>query len=168
MGKVAFELPADDLKRVAAFYKEVFGWSTMQLPFDSAVIDTDGKSVDPDNSAGVFSKRNDFVKAPVLIISVSDIDAAIRKVKPAGGEMLTDKEKVGDFGYSAYAKDTEGTVICLWEQITITVSLLHGPDHETTRAEFKTADLLETTTTSIIKNMFHGSSCKMHICNGKI
>jgi predicted enzyme related to lactoylglutathione lyase len=118
MGKVAFELPADDLQRVAAFYKEVFGWSVEQLPFDSAVIDTDGKPVDPDNSAGVFSKRNDFVKAPVLIISVDDIDAAIKKVAPAGGEMLTEKEQVGDFGYSAYAKDTEGTVFCLWQQIT--------------------------------------------------
>jgi predicted enzyme related to lactoylglutathione lyase len=118
MGKVSFELPADDLQRVAVFYKEVFGWSSDQLPFDSAVIDTEGKTpVDPDNSAGVFSKRNEFVKAPVLIITIPDIDATIEKVEGAGGEMLTEKEKVGEFAYSAYGKDTEGTVFCLWEPL---------------------------------------------------
>lgn len=117
MSDVTFELPADDLGRAAEFYTKVFGWSTMKLPFDSIVIDTSGKQVDPGNSSGVFSKRNEFVKAPVLIINVDDIDAAIKKVGEAGGEVLTEKENVGGFGLSVYAKDTEGTVFCIWQQL---------------------------------------------------
>lgn len=26
-------------------------------------------------------------------------------------------QQVGDFGYSMYVKDTEGSVMCLWEEI---------------------------------------------------
>ena len=89
----------------------------MELPFDSVVIDTSGKPVDPAHSSGVFSKRNEFVKAPVLIINVDDIDAAIVRIKDAGGKVLTEKEKVGDFGYSVYAEDTEKTVFCVWQNI---------------------------------------------------
>jgi len=52
MGEVAFELPVDGIRGAAVFYKEVFGWNTQQLPIGSAVIDTEGKAVDPSNSDG--------------------------------------------------------------------------------------------------------------------
>lgn len=117
MSKITFELPADDMGRAMEFYKNAFGWSSLQLPFDSAVIDTDGKPVDPARSAGVFTKRNDLVTQPVLIIPVSSVDEAAEKIKAAGGEMITEKERVGDFGYSAYCKDTEGTIFCVWESL---------------------------------------------------
>lgn len=115
MPHVKFEIPADDLKRASVFYKEALGWETMDLPFNYVVIDTDGKPVDPMNSSGGISPRNDFVKAPVLIVSVDSIDETAKKVVVAGGEILNDKQKVGDFGSSMYIKDTEGSVLCLWE-----------------------------------------------------
>lgn len=117
MSHVKFEIPADDLKRASAFYKEVFGWSTMDLPFNYVILDTDGKPVNPMASSGGISPRNDFVKAPVLIITVDSIDEIAKKIKEAGGEPLTDKQQVGDFGFSMYIKDTEGSVMCLWEEI---------------------------------------------------
>lgn len=117
MSHVKFELPADDLRRASTFYKDVFGWSTMDLPFNYVVLDTDGKPVNPMESSGGISPRNDFVKAPVLIISVNSIDETAQKVKAAGGENLNDKQQVGEFGFSMYIKDTEGSVMCLWEDI---------------------------------------------------
>ena len=117
MTHVKFELPADDLKRASAFYKDVFGWSMMDLPFNYVVLDTDGKPVNPMASSGGISPRTDFVKAPVLIITVSSIDETAQKIKDAGGETLNDKQQVGDFGFSMYIKDTEGSVMCLWEEI---------------------------------------------------
>lgn len=117
MSHVKFEIPADDLKRAAAFYKEVFGWSTMDLPFNYVILDTDGKPVNPMASSGGISPRNDFVKVPVLIITVESIDESAEKIKEAGGEILNDKQQVGNFGFSMYIKDTEGSVMCLWEEI---------------------------------------------------
>lgn len=117
MSHVKFEIPADDLKRASEFYKQVFGWSTMDLPFKYVILDTDGKPVSPMSSSGGISPRNDFVKAPVLIIPVDSIDDTAAKIKEAGGETLNDKQQVGDFGYSMYIKDTEDSVMCLWEEI---------------------------------------------------
>lgn len=117
MSHVKFEIPADDLRRASDFYKKVFGWSTMDLPFSYVVLDTEGKPVNPMASSGGISPRNEFVKAPVLIINVDSIDETAKKIEEAGGEILNDKQQVGDFGYSMYIKDTEGSVLCLWEEI---------------------------------------------------
>ncbi|MGW6930494.1 VOC family protein [Lentzea sp. NPDC054927] len=117
MTRVKFELPADDLGRATAFYREVFGWSTQQLPFDYVLVDTDGDPVDPQDSDGGISPRTEFVQGPVLIIEVPSIDDVARKVENSGGTLLNAKERVGDYGFSQYVKDSEGTVLCLWESI---------------------------------------------------
>ena len=57
----------------------------------------------------------------MLIIDVPDVDEVARKVEEAGGVLLNAKERVGDFGFSQYVKDSEGTVLCLWESIGLTV-----------------------------------------------
>ncbi|MDT7787245.1 MAG: uncharacterized protein QOF58_5664 [Pseudonocardiales bacterium] len=117
MTRVKFELPADDLKRAAGFYREVFGWETQQLPFEYVLVDTDGEPVDPADSDGGISPRTEFVQGPVLIIEVPGIDELARKVTQAGGTLLNDKQRVGDFGFSQYVKDSEGSVLCLWESV---------------------------------------------------
>ncbi|NGY61523.1 VOC family protein [Lentzea sp. NEAU-D13] len=117
MSRVKFELPADDLARATAFYRDVFGWSAQQLPFGYVLVDTDGEPVDPADSDGGISPRTEFVQGPVLIIEVPGIDDVARKVVDAGGALLNAKERVGDYGFSQYVKDSEGTVLCLWESI---------------------------------------------------
>ena len=89
----------------------------MELPFNYVLLDTDGNPVNPMDSSGGISPRNEFVKAPALIIPVGSIDETAQKVKNAGGESLSEKQQVGDFGFSMYVKDTEGSVLCLWEEI---------------------------------------------------
>ncbi len=117
MSRVKFELPADDLERATGFYRDVFGWSSQRLPFEYVLVDTDGEPVDPADSDGGISPRTEFVRGPVLIIEVPSIDEAGPRVVAAGGVLLNAKERVGDFGFSQYIKDSEGTVLCLWESI---------------------------------------------------
>lgn len=117
MSRVKFELPADDLERATAFYRDVFGWSSQRLPFEYVLVDTDGEPVDPADSDGGISPRTEFVRGPVLIIDVPSIDEAAARVVAAGGALLNAKERVADFGFSQYIKDSEGTVLCLWEVI---------------------------------------------------
>lgn len=118
MKRVKFEVPADDLGRATAFYRAVFGWSSLRLPFEYALVDTDGEPVDPADSDGGISPRTEFVQGPVLIIDVDSIDEVAAKVEAAGGQLLNSKERVGDFGFSMYVKDSEGSVLCLWEGAT--------------------------------------------------
>ncbi|MFD4639700.1 VOC family protein [Lentzea sp. NPDC058436] len=117
MTRVKFELPADDLARATAFYRDVFGWSAQRLPFDYVLVDASGKPVDVADADGGISPRTEFVRGPVLMIDVSSIDEVARKVVAAGGVLLNDKERVGDFGFSQYVKDSEGSVLCLWESL---------------------------------------------------
>ena len=117
MTRVKFELPADDLNRATAFYRDVFGWSAQQLPFGYVLVDTDGDPVDPADSDGGISPRTEFVRGPVLIIEVPSIDDVARKVTRAGGTLLNAKQAVGDYGFSQYVKDSEGSVLCLWESL---------------------------------------------------
>jgi predicted enzyme related to lactoylglutathione lyase len=117
MTRVKFELPADDLARATAFYRDVFGWSSLELPFPYALVDTGGEPVDVADADGGISPRTEFVQGPVLIIEVPNVDDVARKVVEAGGTLLNARERVGDHGYSQYVADSEGSVLCLWESI---------------------------------------------------
>ncbi len=117
MTRVKFELPADDLARATAFYRDVFGWSSLELPFPYALVGTGGEPVDVADADGGISPRNEFVQGPVLMIEVPSVDDVACEVAEAGGTVLSDKERVGDHGYSRYVKDSEGSVLCLWESI---------------------------------------------------
>jgi uncharacterized protein len=60
-------------------------------------------------------KRSALIKNPVITISVKNIDKSLKDVQKLGGKILKGKEIVGDMGYSAYIKDTEGNIIGLWQ-----------------------------------------------------
>ncbi len=81
------------------------------------LVDTGGDPVDVADADGGISPRTEFVQGPVLIIEVPSIDDVAQKVVQAGGTLLNAKERVGDHGFSQYVKDSEGTVLCLWESI---------------------------------------------------
>jgi hypothetical protein len=49
------------------------------------------------------------------IIRVDDIDAALIKIEQLGGKTVQKKMPVGDTGFAAYFKDTEGNVIGLFQ-----------------------------------------------------
>ncbi|MFD4675537.1 VOC family protein [Lentzea sp. NPDC058450] len=117
MRRVKFEVPADDLARATAFYRDVFGWSAQELPFDYVLVNASGEPVDVQDADGGISPRTEFVRGPVLIIDVDSVDEAAGRVVAAGGELLNTKEQVGEFGFSQYVKDSEGSVLCLWESL---------------------------------------------------
>jgi len=46
---------------------------------------------------------------------VPSIDAALAAIQSLGGETVGAKMPVGEMGFAAYFKDTEGNVMGLWE-----------------------------------------------------
>ena len=55
------------------------------------------------------------LSGPTLVIDVDDIDAALAKVESLGGGTLLARTPVGEMGFSAYFKDSEGNVVGLWQ-----------------------------------------------------
>lgn len=123
MNKVVhFEVPAEDLDRAKAFYSGVFGWKLDEdhdvkyIMATTTTVDAQTwRPTEPGAINGGMLQRNDFIKSPVITIEVESIDDHAKKIEEAGGSVVRGKMPVGDMGFAAYIKDTEGNVIGLWE-----------------------------------------------------
>lgn len=120
---VHFEIPYDDGDRARTFYGDTFGWQLMPMPDLGYTLVTTGPT-DPEKGAtepgfingGMFERTADFPgKAPNIVIDVTSIDEALRKVEEAGGTVVRDRTQVGEMGFTAYFTDTEGNLVGLWE-----------------------------------------------------
>jgi len=88
---VHFEIPADDLERARKFYTSVFGWKMESVP-----------------------------EMEYILIGTTLVDEKGMPTEPGGingGKIIREKMQVGDMGYAAYFKDTEGNIIGLWQKI---------------------------------------------------
>jgi hypothetical protein len=117
---VHFEIPYDDGERARVFYNEVFGWEMTELPEMSYTLVTSGPSgaEGPDEpgfiNGGMMPRREPFT-SPNLVLDVESIEVALQAVNDAGGTIVSEREQVGEMGFAAYFKDTEGNLVGLWE-----------------------------------------------------
>ena len=118
---VHFEIPVDDGDRARSFYKEIFGWQLQEMPEMSYTLVMSGPSGDQGPTepgyinGGLMSRSESLAGATVVVVDVEDIAAALEKIGSLGGSTVQAKLPVGDMGFSAYAKDSEGNVIGLWQ-----------------------------------------------------
>ena len=118
---VHFELPADDVERAQAFYREAFGWRMNSMPgMGYTLVATtptgdDGAPTEPGGINGGMLTRQAPITAPVITIGVEDIEASLSTIEKLGGSVALGKQAVGDMGFSAYFTDPEGNVVGLWQ-----------------------------------------------------
>jgi predicted enzyme related to lactoylglutathione lyase len=118
---VHFEVPFDDGDRARSFYKEIFGWQVMEMPgMDYTMVmsgpSSDAGPTEPGYINGGMTSRSSIPSSgPVITIDVEDIDATLSRIEETGGSRLSDKNAVGDMGFTAYFKDCEGNVLGLWQ-----------------------------------------------------
>lgn len=132
MGKpnpvVHFEMGYQDRARMVKFYETVFGWQAQQMGPEMGnyvvahTTDTDKDGMVQTKGAingGFYQKTDDPVShAPSVVISVDDIQAAIKDVKDAGGKILggvgpdgkrtMEPQMIPGVGLWISAQDTEG------------------------------------------------------------
>jgi uncharacterized protein len=118
---VHFEVPFDDADRARSFYQEVFGWQIQSMPelqyhmVSTGPVGDDGMPTEPGFIGGGMMQRQEPVTRPVITLDVDDIDAALRAVSEHGGSPVGEKLTVGDMGFAAYFRDTEGNILGLWQ-----------------------------------------------------
>lgn len=118
---VHFEFPYDDKDRAAAFYSTVFGWEKHEWPeFDYTswrTMDVDERMQPKEAGAinGGMSKRDGDMPHPMFYMAVDDIDATLEKVVLHGGEIVRGKTPLGEMGFLAWFKDSEGNILGLSE-----------------------------------------------------
>lgn len=128
MNKVVhFEIPADNLERAKKFYAEVFGWEISEWPMPQGGVYTGVRSVGVDEKTqlplesgainGALVDRSAENPAPLVTMDVESINAHFSKIEAAGGSRLVERTEIPGMGAYAYAKDSEGNVIGLWESL---------------------------------------------------
>jgi predicted enzyme related to lactoylglutathione lyase len=108
-----FEIPCKDLDRAERFYNTVLGKPLKREIFGGSPI-----SIFPyERMAGVggcllaapqHKPCPDGVRVYLL---VDDLDAALSRVKGAGGEVVLPRTAIGDPGFIGLMRDTEGNVV---------------------------------------------------------
>ena len=121
-GKVVhFELPADDVKRAKSFYKKTFEWELQPIPeAEYTFLGTaphDAKWVPKERGVinGGMAERGPPLKHPSVTIAVESIDKAAKVIVKNGGKIVRKKLPIGENGFVAYFKDTEGNVLGIIE-----------------------------------------------------
>jgi predicted enzyme related to lactoylglutathione lyase len=117
---VHFEIPYDDRDRARDFYNKVFGWEITDMPESDYTLATSGPSGDqgptePGYINGGMMQREGPFTGPNFVVDVENIEDALKAVAEAGGSTVSGREPVGDIGFSAYCRDTEGNLVGLWE-----------------------------------------------------
>jgi predicted enzyme related to lactoylglutathione lyase len=117
---VHFEIPFDDGDRARAFYSQAFGWQMMPMPEMGYTIVMSGPSgeqgpTEPGFINGGMMQRQEPFTSPNLVLDVDNLESALKAVNAAGGTTVSERQAVGDMGFTAYFKDTEGNLVGLWE-----------------------------------------------------
>jgi predicted enzyme related to lactoylglutathione lyase len=122
---VHFEIPANDVEKIKAFYEQVFGWNIVQAsgPIEYWVIqtvpvDSKGMLLRPGVNGGMY-KRQVPESKPINYFSVESISGFLDKIVKHGGKVTQPKQEVPEVGWIAAAEDPEGNAFALIEPIKV-------------------------------------------------
>jgi len=111
------DIPADDLGRATAFYRELFGWQVDEAPgFEGYPMWQAPNKI----SGGGFAQRGETLATMRSYVEVDSIDDVLAKVREHGGTVVMEKEPISDTSWWAVFVDTEGNEIGLYEGVTTT------------------------------------------------
>ncbi len=123
---VHFEMPFDDRDRMAKFYESAFGWHTQKLGDDmgsyvlatTTETDDNGPRKPGAINGGFFPKKPDWPEQQTaIVIAVYDIEASVRKVATAGGEVLGEPMAIPGVGRYVSFTDTEGNRVSMLQPV---------------------------------------------------
>ena len=105
------ELNTNDVKKAKDFYGKLFDWKLEDIPGDYTMI-----GVGEGTGGGMM--KNPIPGAPSFWLSyvlVDDIEAATKKAKSLGANVMKDVTKVSDLGWLSIITDPTGAPLGLWK-----------------------------------------------------
>lgn len=102
------ELPATDVPATRGFYERAFGWSMTEFAPTYAATTTG------DTNIGLDGDPADKPKAPLAVIRVADLEAALAAVEKAGGRIV---KSIYSFpgGRRFHFLDPSGNELAAWQ-----------------------------------------------------
>ena len=102
------ELPGTDISATRTFYERAFGWSMTEFAPTYAATTTG------DIDVGIQSDSAERPSAPLPVIRVPDVEAALSAVQTAGGQII---KPIRAFpgGRRFHFADPSGNELAVWE-----------------------------------------------------
>ena len=111
---VHIELNTTDVARAKQFYGKLFKWKLSDVPmpdFTYTMVD-----VGPGTGGGIMPQlMPDTPSAWLPYVAVDDIDAATKKAKQLGAEIMKEVTEVMGMGWLSIITDPTGAVLGFWE-----------------------------------------------------
>ena len=103
------ELPADNLPQTRSFYEQAFGWTMTEFAPTYAATTTG------DTDVGLDADPAERPKAPLPVIQVDDLEAALASVESAGGVIVRPIFRVPG-GRRFHFRDPSGNELAVWSK----------------------------------------------------
>lgn len=119
-----FEIPADNVERAKKFYEKIFDWKIEKYNKDgeywmvmTTEVEDDGWTPkEPGVINGGLVKREKPNEPFLNYITVDSIDKICKIIEKNGGTIIIPKKEMGEWGWWATFKDTEGNIFGLYEE----------------------------------------------------
>ncbi|MTI87416.1 MAG: VOC family protein [Balneolaceae bacterium] len=116
-----FAIYVEDIDRASTFYNEVFNWKFNQSDQPDFLQITEPDTTE-EKPIGALQHRKYSVASEKVIglectFTVEDIEAVVRKIKDAGGEILMPKTDIPKVGWITKFKDTEENIVCAMQYL---------------------------------------------------
>src|SRR5438046_189810 len=113
---VHFNITADEPRRAAAFYSEVFGWRIEKKSGadDYWTVKT-GDAKEPDID-GALVQRQAAHERVIQYLGVESLDEYLPRVAELGGEIVKERSAIPGVGYTALCLDPEDNLFGLFEE----------------------------------------------------
>jgi predicted enzyme related to lactoylglutathione lyase len=110
-----FEILGDDPRKLGEFYAEVFGWevATWGGEEQSYFMVTTGAEGTPGINGGLMGRH--FKQNVINTHNVESLDAALERIKQAGGKLLHGPNEVPEVGMHCYCEDPQGNLFGILE-----------------------------------------------------
>ncbi len=118
---VHIEIPAQDLAKTSAFYKEIFGWEIKADPGMNYVLfqSPPMQGVEPGIAGGLPRIDGEVYKPGDVIVYIGsdDIEADLKRIEALGGKRLLPKTEIPNTGWYAFFADPSGNRLALFSPL---------------------------------------------------
>jgi len=123
-----FEIYAEDLTRLAQFYRDLFDWQIEKAPgVDYFRIQT-GSPADRGIAGGMLNRPIPGPRSWVHYVRVDSIDQMIERVQSLGGKLLRPKTAVPKTAWYAVVEDPEGNIFAVYQHDTLAMPMPEPED----------------------------------------
>ena len=112
---VHFDITADEPRRAAAFYSEVFGWKIAKSDGDGDLWSVVTGSANEPGINGTLVQRQAAHERVIHYVGVASLDEFLPRIAELGGEIVKERTAIPGVGYTALCLDPEDNLFGLFE-----------------------------------------------------